>query len=721
MMKAVSVASVICCLLPLSVKAGLWSDYMRQDQEMSSNAAEAVFSPDNAFVLPPHELEQRARKLATAVFKPLTCNAVYSACTTWTESRSEYTTPSGWVLIPCGKCVTMDITDGRMATIAGGLQIQGKLVVPTTARVTLAMTTLIVEGELQITSTDVITGTPKVTFHIQDSATIPSFTPHLQNINACGGSSCQLGKQAIVVAGGKLTIQGMPDNCPAWATVQGVKSGEMATTTSNAATIGTNGTLSSVVPDGCDPQGTIVSQDFSKGMGDWVGELGTVAQTVTKKDEMPYLSITSRAATWQGAHYILPESNLKCLQPNIPYMFTAKVRLTGANGKPSLCSNGKTSSTDLAKCPKLRLNYIDGSNVNIWRVLSNIGSAQVKPDGQWMNLTSSVIFTKVELASTNLYLKLTIDGPEGNVDMDVADILLTSPIAAMASAGPSTCENLIVNGGAEAGVTYPWTTFVTTDPQPTVQTEGTNKFFTQTQRQYAYSSIAMSLNPECIVAGSTYAFSSQLRVHSASPSTFRVILKAIQADGSGTQVPIASCQPGPTTWTTCASSYTFSDSDASAVSVQIYFYGVTDSTSDVDYDAISFTFLSAGGSRAILPTSVTSCWGVNASVAVPSESLTYDGGMTTTISSLDKSSGALSVTTPFPMPCTKSSNPDYAGQIALLSRNILFKGDDGLPAGPHLIIYRTPGVAQLIDGVAFSGFGRPGEAQRFVSSSLCAS
>jgi hypothetical protein len=76
--------------------------------------------------------------------------------------------------------------------------------------------------------------------------------------------------------------------------------------------------------------------------------------------------------------------------------------------------------------------------------------------------------------------------------------------------------------------------------------------------------------------------------------------------------------------------------------------------------------------------------------------------MTTTISSIEKSSRGLSVTTPFPLPFTKASNPNYAGHIALLFQIILFKGDDKLPAGPHLIIYRAPGVAQPNDSVASS-------------------
>jgi len=113
---------------------------------------------------------------------------------------------------------------------------------------------------------------------------------------------------------------------------------------------------------------------------------------------------------------------------------------------------------------------------------------------------------------------------------------------------------------------------------------------------------------------------------------------------------------------------------------------------------------------------VASCWGPNATLAVSSEGLTYNGGTTTIIDNIDKSTGVLKPKTPFTIPTTTAASGDYAGHLALLSRNILFKGVDGsASAGPHLIIYKTPGVAQLIDGVAFSGFGRPGEAQRFVS------
>jgi hypothetical protein len=718
MKKLCIIAFLVGCCSFSAVEAGLWADY-ELEVRPASNVAE-LSSENYGSVLSPEGLQRRARKLAQTSFKPLTCNAAYSSCISWTSAQGPYTnSTTGWVRIPCGKCVTMDITDRRIVNIAGGLQIQGKLVIPPTARVTLAMTMMVVEGELEITSTDTITGTPKVTFQIKNSASVPSFKPHPLNAKACDYTACQLGSQAIVVAGGKLTIKGMPDNCPAWTTVDGIKSGEIAVATSNSATLGNK---TNVVPAGCDETGVIISTDFSDGAtGGWNGELGTISKIVDGDNSWDgsssYLSITSRSATWQGTNYIVPDGTLKCLQPNVPFMFNAKVRLTGADGKVSRCSSGKTDPTALNNCPKLRLNYIDSNGINIWRVLTSVGPSQVRADGVWMNLTSSITFTRVELAKTNMYLKLTIDGPEADVNMAVGDISLSSPIAAMASAGPITCDNLIVNGKAESGIAFPWTTYVSTDPEPTVQTDNTgNKYFTQTQRNYPYSSISISLNPECVISGSTYAFSSQLRVKSPGSSTFRVILKATQADGGGTQVAIASCQPGPDSWTTCAASYTFSDTDETAASLQIYFYGVTDSTSDVDYDNIGFIFVSAGGSRAILPKSVASCWGPNATLAVTSEGLTYNGGTTTIIDNIDKSTGVLKPKTPFTIPTTTAASSDYAGHLALLSRNILFKGVDGsTSAGPHLIIYKTPGVAQLIDGVAFSGFGRPGEAQRFVS------
>eukprot|EP00555_Chaetoceros_dichaeta_P004254 CAMPEP_0198262646 /NCGR_PEP_ID=MMETSP1447-20131203/11126_1 /TAXON_ID=420782 /ORGANISM="Chaetoceros dichaeta, Strain CCMP1751" /LENGTH=64 /DNA_ID=CAMNT_0043950957 /DNA_START=35 /DNA_END=226 /DNA_ORIENTATION=+ len=42
------------------------------------------------------------------------------------------------------------------------------------------------------------------------------FFPHEDNKASCPGYFCHVGKKPIVVAGGKLDIQGLNETCPTW-------------------------------------------------------------------------------------------------------------------------------------------------------------------------------------------------------------------------------------------------------------------------------------------------------------------------------------------------------------------------------------------------------------------------------------------------------------------------------------------------------------------------
>ena len=72
-------------------------------------------------------------------------------------------------------------------------------------------------------------------------------------------------------------------------------------------------------------------------------------------------------------------------------------------------------------------------------------------------------------------------------------------------------------------------------------------------------------------------------------------------------------------------------------------------------------------------------------------------------------------------PISRRDDDNFAVEVALLSRNILFEGArdeaDSLLGG-HLIVFHTPNVAQLLSGVEFVNFGRQGECG-CVLESLC--
>ena len=57
---------------------------------------------------------------------------------------------------------------------------------------------------------------------------------------------------------------------------------------------------------------------------------------------------------------------------------------------------------------------------------------------------------------------------------------------------------------------------------------------------------------------------------------------------------------------------------------------------------------------------------------------------------------------------------DFAVEVALLSRNIVFEGGQGLKDGGHLWIFQTPSVVQSIVGVDIQHFGQQGTLGRCV-------
>lgn len=137
-------------------------------------------------------------------FVPLSCNAALGTqpCPSWTSVFGSATTFfSGRVIVACGTCVTMD---QQNLTLAQGLDIHGKLVIPDGFTVTVRTASLTVQGQLEMLSTGPVDGTPKIRI-IMTGDQAQTFTPIGENVANCGsGGSCNVSRKAITVAGGKV-------------------------------------------------------------------------------------------------------------------------------------------------------------------------------------------------------------------------------------------------------------------------------------------------------------------------------------------------------------------------------------------------------------------------------------------------------------------------------------------------------------------------------------
>jgi G8 domain len=156
-------------------------------------------------------------------FKPLTCNSALATaqCVPWTTKFGTSTVYPTRVTIPCGQCVTMDLAGGIL-NLQGGIDIIGKLVFPNGYKLSLTAPVIAIQGELQMTASKPVDGIPNIKFTMVGLNDM-YFTPVDVNANACKGvATCNVGKKSIVVAGGKVTIRGLPVNTTAWTRLSAV-------------------------------------------------------------------------------------------------------------------------------------------------------------------------------------------------------------------------------------------------------------------------------------------------------------------------------------------------------------------------------------------------------------------------------------------------------------------------------------------------------------------
>ena len=145
-------------------------------------------------------------------FVPLSCNSNMTACVSWTQIFGTAAEFPFRVIIDCGTCITMDYP-GTELMLAAGIDVRGKLVFPDGYALTLRTAMITVQGELDMTASKAVDGTPMIHIIMIGSDTNQTFTPVGENAAACVQDSffgnCKVGKKAITVAGGKV-------NCTYW-------------------------------------------------------------------------------------------------------------------------------------------------------------------------------------------------------------------------------------------------------------------------------------------------------------------------------------------------------------------------------------------------------------------------------------------------------------------------------------------------------------------------
>ena len=182
---------------------------------------------------------QSQRKLQhTNHFKESACNSDISTATCTpiqTFLNTTQTLPTDdEVKIPCGVCVTMDITDNSILHFPHGLNIVGKLHIPQDSSFELYTKYLLVQGHLVMDSPS----QGQTTIPRADGAKVKVILEGNENVNFIpdeDGDNSMMGQTSIgikpfAVAGGKLDINAIDDDCPSWTILKSLSENKMEIT-----------------------------------------------------------------------------------------------------------------------------------------------------------------------------------------------------------------------------------------------------------------------------------------------------------------------------------------------------------------------------------------------------------------------------------------------------------------------------------------------------------
>ena len=118
----------------------------------------------------------------------------------------------------------------------------------------------------------------------------------------------------------------------------------------------------------------------------------------------------------------------------------------------------------------------------------------------------------------------------------------------------------------------------------------------------------------------------------------------------------------------------------------------------------------------IVDISVLNQWLPGAVLLITSHTRRWNDHQVRQIVSVSEASGyaRIDLNSTIRRPTTIVESADFAVEVALLSRNIVLEGGQGLQDGGHLWIFQTPNVVQSIVGVDIQHFGQQGTLGRCV-------
>ncbi len=657
-------------------------------------------------------------------FQPLKCNENLNedpCLTPWSKFFGDRLVFSETVEIPCGKCVVMYPSKNPLLFRAG-LKVTGKLVIYANELMT---TSILVHGELVMESLKAIDGLPDITITWIDPPSNRTLAFRAPDNNGkesneiCGGErgACALGRKPFVVAGGKVDIRALPSPLmPTWVPIYDVDTS--ASINSRVSVPESLQGLFHYQPPkpGCPEDDILVHPDLMTASNSDIfkGSYGSLSDWTFNGG----LKISNRTHTQHCP--VVDLNHIKhCFQPDKTYLLTAKLLLTqGGKVDQTECAGG-----DEGACMSIYQLRMSGRGIgrtsSLWKEKQSFGSML----GEETTIAMAFNFSSSQTNDSNIYELIQIRGPNAGVDMELLEFSLRAPPKEAFPDPDNLCADLVpTNGDAELlGLSpYPFRSN-NDDTLLSVVNEGPNHYFEVTGREFAVqkarrgknwrnAGITWDILPSCIKPHTKYTFHTEVRMHALSPISSEWKMKVYMVDVKKPIIKsLAKCPKSQGNWVSCDGTFEPSSDIIEPERIEVYLESDT-SSYDIDYDVdnISFKLTESGLDRLILPKSIENQWAVGSEVLVTSHTSQWNDHVTRRISSIENHDEEgyvkVSLNEPIGRPLTLGSHPFHATEVALLSRNIVFEGDNGA----HMTILKTPDQDQVVQGVEFRGFGEEG-------------
>eukprot|EP00548_Thalassiothrix_antarctica_P009388 CAMPEP_0194161454 /NCGR_PEP_ID=MMETSP0152-20130528/78944_1 /TAXON_ID=1049557 /ORGANISM="Thalassiothrix antarctica, Strain L6-D1" /LENGTH=1489 /DNA_ID=CAMNT_0038871245 /DNA_START=953 /DNA_END=5423 /DNA_ORIENTATION=+ len=459
-----------------------------------------------------------------------------------------------------------------------------------------------------------------------------------------------------------------------------------------------------------------MNEDFTTVQHMWSGGYGALSHVTNDHTFKVYGRKIARdhGPTWDM------EKIRNCLIPGQTYLFRCNVKFTKAEKKvgdlTSCAINGSNCLTlySTIKTPNGQI----GRRKGFW------GKNHGIRYGDWNGFYATFEYNQKELNQMNIFQLLQLRGPEGGVDIEIDDVLFSLPDPKTLPNSSNTCNgNLIFNGNAEMDPIHPFPMLVSGGVLQ-VADDGVNQYFRHTARtSSSYSFFYEFPVLGCLSENAKYKISLDLRTDSKVPFTVRLKLRSQSFDDTSIWWTIVDCDGINEQWSTCSVQFNFPSGllGSNKEFVRLHLESIGNPTANMDIDNMSMELLNGSITSIVVPEAgVLNCWGKGADILITSHTLDYRDSQVRTLVAdpiPDKYGHVmLQLDNAIVPPTTRQQSKDFAVEVALLSRNILFQGEKD-PAndlfGAHFMVMKTPYVEQMIDGIEFQNFGQQGVLGRY--------